>query len=234
MLEVNGLDTYYGNIQVLRGVSLEVPEGAIVALLGANGAGKSTLLKSIAGLIPGLRGEIRFKGQSINRCSAEKIVRLGIGLVPEGRGLFGPLTVGENLRMGAFTRKDKSHLDQDYERVFKHFPTLKERLSQLASSLSGGEQQMLTIGRSLMQQPKILLLDEPTLGLAPQLVEHIMEIIKQINQEGTTVLLVEQNSFAALSVAGYGYVLETGKIALSGSSSELRENPMVIKSYLGG
>jgi branched-chain amino acid transport system ATP-binding protein len=231
LLTVQGIETYYGNIQALKGISFEVPEGSIITLLGANGAGKSTTLKSISGLMPPAQGTVTFMGQRISGLPPEQIVRLGIAHVPEGRELFPELTVLENLRMGAFTRRDKHELQQSLERVYGHFPILAERRSQLAGTLSGGEQQMLAIGRALMARPKLILLDEPSLGLAPRLVEEIFRIIREIHESGATVLLVEQNANKALSIANYGYVLETGKIALEGPS--LLRNDHVRRLYLG-
>jgi branched-chain amino acid transport system ATP-binding protein len=233
LLTVAGLETYYGNIQALRGISFVVPDGAIVTLLGANGAGKSTTLKSITGLVPAARGTVTFHGRRIDRLPSEQIVRLGIAHVPEGRELFPELTVLENLKMGAYTRSDRRAIQRALERVEAHFPILAERRSQLAGALSGGEQQMLAIGRALMAEPRLLLLDEPSLGLAPLLVEEIFRIIGEIHAGGTTVLLVEQNANKALSVADYGYVLETGTIALAGEGEKLRRDDHVRRSYLG-
>ncbi len=233
LLRVQGIETFYGNIQALRGISFEVPEGSIVTLLGANGAGKSTTLKSISGLTPPTQGCITFMDQPIAGRSSEQVVRLGIAHVPEGRELFPGLTVLENLRMGAFTRRDKREVQQSLERVYTHFPILAERRSQLAGTLSGGEQQMLAIGRALMARPRLILLDEPSLGLAPKLVEEIFRIIHDIRASGATVLLVEQNANKALAIADYGYVLETGKIALEGDSQQLLRNDHVRRLYLG-
>jgi branched-chain amino acid transport system ATP-binding protein len=233
LLTVDGIETYYGNIQALKGISFEVPEGSIVTLLGANGAGKSTTLKSISGLVPPARGTVAFKGRRIEGLPSESIVRLGISHVPEGRELFPELTVLENLKMGAYTRTDKRAIHQGLERVQANFPILAERRSQLAGTLSGGEQQMLAIGRALMAEPTLMLLDEPSLGLAPMLVEEIFRIIREIHKSGTTVLLVEQNANKALSIADYGYVLETGTIALAGESQKLRRDDHVRRSYLG-
>jgi branched-chain amino acid transport system ATP-binding protein len=230
---VQEIDTFYGNIQALKGVSFEVPEGAIVSLLGANGAGKSTTLKSISGLIPPTLGSITFKDLPITRLPCEQVVRLGIAHVPEGRELFPELTVLENLKMGAFTRHDRGEIRQSLERVYAHFAILAERRAQLAGTLSGGEQQMLAIGRALMAKPRLILLDEPSLGLAPKLVEEIFRIIHDIRASGATVLLVEQNANKALSIADYGYVLETGKIALEGQSQQLLRNDHVRRLYLG-
>jgi branched-chain amino acid transport system ATP-binding protein len=233
LLTVRGIETFYGNIQALKGISFDVPEGSIVTLLGANGAGKSTTLKSISGLAPPTQGTITFMDRPIAGHPSEQIVRLGIAHVPEGRELFPELTVLENLKMGAFTRRDKGEVQQSLERVYTHFPVLAERRSQLAGTLSGGEQQMLAIGRALMARPRLILLDEPSLGLAPKLVEEILRIIHNIRADGATVLLVEQNANKALSIADYGYVLETGKIALEGESQQLLRNDHVRRLYLG-
>jgi branched-chain amino acid transport system ATP-binding protein len=233
LLTVQGIATFYGNIQALKGISFEVPEGSIVTLLGANGAGKSTTLKSISGLTPPAQGGITFMRQAITGRPSEQVVRLGIAHVPEGRELFPELTVLENLKMGAFTRRDKRAVQQSLERVYAHFAILAERRSQLAGTLSGGEQQMLAIGRALMARPRLILLDEPSLGLAPKLVEEIFCIIHDIRASGATVLLVEQNANKALSIADYGYVLETGKIALEGASQQLLRNDHVRRLYLG-
>jgi branched-chain amino acid transport system ATP-binding protein len=233
LLSVHRLETFYGRIQALKGVSFQVPAGAIVTLIGANGAGKSTTLKSISGLIPPAQGTITFMGRLIGGLPCKHIVRMGMAHVPEGRELFPNLTVLENLRMGAFTRYDKREVQQSLERVYVHFPILAERRSQPAGTLSGGEQQMLAIGRALMARPRLLLLDEPSLGLAPKLVEEIFRIIRDIHQSGATVLLVEQNANKALAIADYGYVLETGKIALEGGSQQLLRNDHVRRLYLG-
>ena len=233
LLTVEGIETYYGNIQALKGISFEVPEGAIVTLLGANGAGKSTTLKSISGLVSPLRGAVTFMGRHLTGLPSEQVVRRGISHVPEGRELFPELTVLENLKMGAYTRRDKVEIQRSLERVYEHFPILAERRTQLAGTLSGGEQQMLAIGRALMAQPRLLLLDEPSLGLAPMLVEEILRIIREIHDSGTTILLVEQNANKALSIADYGYVLETGLIALAGASQELLRDDHVRQLYLG-
>ena len=233
MLRVSDVSASYGPIQALRGVSLEVSEGQIVALLGANGAGKSSTLKVISGILRPSGGSVEFLGQPIHRRSPESIVSLGISHVPEGRELFAELTVEENLRLGAYTRRD-SAIKGDIQRIFTYFPLLAERRKQPAGSLSGGEQQMLAIGRGLMARPKLLLLDEPSLGLAPTVVQEIFQIIKTINrEEGLTVLLVEQNATMALRVSQYGYVLETGRIVLAAEAAELRENETVRRSYLG-
>ena len=233
LLALDGIETYYGSIQALKGISLKVPAGSIVTLLGANGAGKSTTLKSISGLVPPVRGTVTFRGQRIDGLSSDEIVRRGISHVPEGRELFPELTVLENLRMGAYTRKDKTAIRRALERVQEHFPILAERRSQLAATLSGGEQQMLAIGRALMAEPALMLLDEPSLGLAPLLVAEIFRIIREIHESGTTVLLVEQNANKALSIADYGYVLETGTISLAGDSRRLLRDDQVRRSYLG-
>lgn len=233
MLEVRNLEVFYGSIQALHGVSFKVNEGEIVTLIGANGAGKSTTLRTISGLIRARKGEILFRGLDITRKPAHKIVRMGISQVPEGRKIFANLTVLENLKMGAYTRKNKQEIEESLERVFASFPRLKERIGQVAGTLSGGEQQMLAMGRGLMSRPSLLLLDEPSMGLSPILVEEIFEIIKRINREGTTVLLVEQNAFMALQIAHRAYVMETGSIVLEGLTTDLRENPRVRSAYLG-
>jgi branched-chain amino acid transport system ATP-binding protein len=234
LLEAKDLNVYYGAIHALQGVSFSVEEGEIVSLIGANGAGKSTTLKTISGLLRPRVGDVLLRGESLKTMPAQDIVRRGVIHVPEGRKIFAPLTVQENLEMGAFTRKDAGEIRTNLERVFKSFPRLKERLSQLGGTLSGGEQQMLAIGRGLMAQPKVLLLDEPSMGLAPILVEEIFSIIKEINAQGVAILLVEQNALMALSVANRGYVLETGSIVLEGTGQELLQNPQVMKAYLGG
>ena len=233
LLVLDGVETFYGSIQALRGISFKVPQGSIVTLLGANGAGKSTTLKCISGLVPPARGTVSFRGQRIDRLPCEAIVRRGISHVPEGRDLFPELTVLENLKMGAYTRSDKRAVQSALERVNACFPILAERRAQLAGTLSGGEQQMLAIGRALMAEPVLMLLDEPSLGLAPMLVEEIFSIIRTIHAGGTTVLLVEQNANKALSIADYGYVLETGTIALAGDSQQLLKDDRVRRSYLG-
>jgi branched-chain amino acid transport system ATP-binding protein len=233
LLVLDGIETFYGAIQALRGVSFEVPEGSIVTLLGANGAGKSTTLKCISGLVPAARGTVSFRGQRIDGLACETIARRGISHVPEGRELFPELTVLENLKMGAYARRDRRAIQAALERVHACFPILAERRVQLAGTLSGGEQQMLAIGRSLMAEPVLMLLDEPSLGLAPMLVEEIFAIIRGIHAGGTTVLLVEQNANKALSIADYGYVLETGTIALAGDSQQLLRDDRVRRSYLG-
>jgi branched-chain amino acid transport system ATP-binding protein len=233
MLEINDLHTYYGAIHALKGLSLHVDEGEIVTLIGANGAGKSTLLNTICGILKPRSGTVHFESQPIHELPPHEIVALGISQSPEGRRVFGRLNVTENLEMGAFTRKDKDGIRRDLERAFTLFPRLKERAKQVAGTLSGGEQQMLAIGRSLMANPRLLLLDEPSMGLAPILVEAIFDTIRAINSLGTTILLVEQNALMALSVAQRGYVLETGEIVLHDSASALQENEMVRKAYLG-
>ena len=233
LLVLDGIETFYGSIQALRGVSFEVPEGSIVTLLGANGAGKSTTLKSVSGLVPSARGTVTFTGRRIDGLPSEQIVRLGISHVPEGRELFPELTVLENLKMGAYTRTNKRAIQKSLERAQAHFPILAERRLQLAGTLSGGEQQMLAIARALMAEPRLLLLDEPSLGLAPLLVEEIFRIIREIHDNGTTVLLVEQNANKALSIADYGYVLETGTVSLAGDSRQLLRDDHVRRSYLG-
>jgi branched-chain amino acid transport system ATP-binding protein len=232
MLEVNSIHTFYGNIEALKGISLEVNEGEVVTLIGSNGAGKSTTLRSISGLSPPREGSIRFEGNEIGETPPQDIVRLGISQAPEGRKCFPRMTVRENLELGAYLRRD-ARVTDDMDRVFDLFPRLKERERQKAGTMSGGEQQMLAIGRALMANPKLLLLDEPSMGLAPVLVDRIYETIAEINKQGTTILLVEQNANYALDVSNRAYVLETGAIALSDSSSSLRENPEVQKAYLG-
>jgi branched-chain amino acid transport system ATP-binding protein len=234
LLEAKDLNVYYGAIHALQGVSFTVEEGEIVSLIGANGAGKSTTLKTISGLLRPRVGDVLLRGESLKTMPAQDIVRRGVVHVPEGRKIFAPLTVQENLEMGAFTRNDQAEIQQSMERVFKSFPRLKERLSQFGGTLSGGEQQMLAIGRGMMARPKVLLLDEPSMGLAPILVEEIFSIIKEINEQGVAILLVEQNALMALSVANHGYVLETGRIVLEGTGQELLQNPQVMKAYLGG
>jgi branched-chain amino acid transport system ATP-binding protein len=234
LLEVKDLNVYYGAIHALQGISFSVDEGEIVTLIGANGAGKSTTLKTLSGLLQPRGGSILFGGQDMVSLAAQEIVIKGIVHVPEGRKIFAPLTVLENLEMGAYTRKDKAEIDRSMQRVFTSFPRLRERLSQLGGTLSGGEQQMLAVARGLMARPRLLLLDEPSMGLAPILVEEIFEIIREINRQGTTILLVEQNANMALQVANRGYVLETGRIALEGKAGDLLHNPQVIRAYLGG
>lgn len=233
MLKIQSLTAHYGKIQALRGLSFEVPEGVIITILGANGAGKSTTLRTISGIVPATGGEIEFMGRRIENMSPEKIVRLGISHVPEGRMLFPQLTVAENLRMGAYPLKKRKDIDRHLERVEGHFPILKDRRHQVAGTLSGGEQQMLAIGRALMCEPKLLMLDEPSLGLAPLFVQEIFEIIKEIHKAGITILLVEQNANKALKVADYGYVLETGFIELHDKAASLLKNDHVRRAYLG-
>lgn len=234
MLKVNEIDVFYGAIQALFSVSLEVKKGEIVTLIGANGAGKSTLLRTISGLIRPRSGTILFEDIDITKKSSMEIVKLGISHVPEGRRVFPEMTVLENLELGAFLRKDKQAIKKDLELVFERFPRLYERKNQLAGTLSGGEQQMLAIGRALMSRPKLLLLDEPSMGLAPILVTEIFKIIKEINSQGTTILLIEQNANMALSIADRAYVIETGRIVLTGNAKDVASNPEVKKAYLGG
>ncbi len=233
LLEVNNLHVSYGAIRALNGISFNLNKGEIVALIGANGAGKTTTLRTISGLIKPSQGSIKFDGQELTKMQPHKIVSLGISQVPEGRRVFPLMSVMENLEMGAYTRKNKKEINEALEIVFKRFPRLKERIHQPAGTLSGGEQQMLAMGRALMSRPKILLLDEPSMGLAPMLVKEIFDIIKVINQSGTTILLVEQNAHMALSIANRAYVLETGSIVLSGPADELAKNEQVRKAYLG-
>jgi branched-chain amino acid transport system ATP-binding protein len=233
ILEINDIHTYYGSIHALKGISLEVRDGEIVTLLGANGAGKSTTLRSINGLNRPRQGSIRFQGRDITSTPAHDIVKRGIAQSPEGRRLFPRMTVTENLEMGAFQRRDRSEIRADMDRVFELFPRLQERRNQKAGTMSGGEQQMCAIGRALMARPKLLLLDEPSLGLAPIFVERIFDIIKQINEQGTSILLVEQNALMALDAADRGYVLETGRIVLADSAAALKTNEQVRKTYLG-
>jgi branched-chain amino acid transport system ATP-binding protein len=232
LLELDDIHTYYGNIEALKGVSLDVEEGEVVTLIGSNGAGKSTTLRSISGLNPPREGSIRFEGNEIGETAAQDIVRLGISQSPEGRHCFSRMTVRENLDLGAYLRRD-GNVTSDMERVFELFPRLKERERQKAGTMSGGEQQMLAIGRALMANPKLLLLDEPSMGIAPVLVERIYETIVEINRQGTTILLVEQNANYALEVSKRAYVLETGAVALADQSAKLRDNPDVQKAYLG-
>ena len=233
LLEVRDLHVYYGAIHALQGITFDLNQGEIVTLIGANGAGKSTTLRTISGLLTPRRGSVAFKGRPITGIPAEQIVKLGVSQVPEGRRIFAPLTVQENLEMGAYTRKDKAEINRTLQRVFTSFPRLKERIRQLGGTLSGGEQQMLAMGRGLMSQPDLLLLDEPSMGLSPLLVEEIFRIIKEINAQGTSILLVEQNALMALSVAHRAYVLETGSIVLQGTAAEMREDPQVKAAYLG-
>ena len=234
MLKIEDINVYYGNIQALKGISLSINEGEIVTLIGANGAGKSTLLKSISGLLKPKQGKIIYEGQSIGGKAAQSIVKMGISHVPEGRRVFANMTVEENLQLGAYLRKDKAGIKQDMEKVYELFPRLLERLKQQSGTLSGGEQQMLAMGRALMAKPRLLLLDEPSMGLAPLLVKQIFHIIEEINKTGTTILLVEQNANLALSIADRAYVVETGRIVLSGKSEELTASEEIKNAYLGG
>ncbi len=233
MLEVQDIHAYYGNIQALNGISLTVEDGEIVTLIGANGAGKTSTLRTISGLLPPRKGKITLEGEDLSKYKAHEIVYKRVAMVPEGRGIFARLTVAENLDMGAFSRDDKDGIEEDRERVYELFPRMKERITQVAGTLSGGEQQMLATGRALMTHPRLLLMDEPSMGLAPVLVESIFETIQEINKEGTTILLVEQNATMALSVADRGYVLQTGEIVLHDTAANLRQNEMVQKAYLG-
>jgi len=233
MLEVNNIHTYYGNIHALKGISLMVEKGEIVTLIGANGAGKTTTLRTISGLLRPREGNIAFEGEDTLHIPPHQLPSKGIAMVPEGRGIFSMLTVAENLDMGAYVRKDKDGIKRDLDRVYTIFPRLKERRTQVAGTLSGGEQQMLATGRALMAAPRLLLMDEPSMGLAPVLVELIFETIQQINKEGTTILLVEQNALMALSIAQRGYVLQTGEIVISDTAQNLKNNPTVQKAYLG-
>lgn len=234
LLSVENLHVSYGAIRALHGISFHVEKGEIVTLIGANGAGKSTTLRTISGLLLADRGKIAYDGTDITNMGADQIVRMGIVHVPEGRKIFAPLTVRENLEIGAFTRRDKREIEESIEFVFSIFPRLRERAEQMGGTLSGGEQQMLAVARALMAKPRLLLMDEPSMGLAPILVEEIFNIIQRINQEGVTILLVEQNAHMALSVAHRGYVLETGVIQMEGTAAELRDNPRVREAYLGG
>ncbi len=233
LLNVQNLDVYYGAIHALQGVSFSLNEGEIVSLIGANGAGKSTTLRTISGLLRPRRGSIEFKGHNITTTAAEEIVKLGVSQVPEGRKIFAPLTVQENLEMGAYTRDNKDEIARSMDRVFKSFPRLRERLTQAGGTLSGGEQQMLAVGRALMARPTLLMMDEPSMGLSPILTQEIVKIIQEINQQGTSILLVEQNAYMALQIAHRAYVLETGRIVESGPAVELREHPRVRAAYLG-
>jgi branched-chain amino acid transport system ATP-binding protein len=233
MLRISNLNTFYGYIHALKGISMEIKEGGIVSLIGSNGAGKSTTLGSIAGLVHSQSGAISFKEQDITNIAPHKVVKLGISLSPEGREVFPALTVQENLRLGAYIKTNKARIDESFSRVYDLFPRLKERIKQTAGTLSGGEQQMLAIGRALMSEPELLLLDEPSLGLAPNLVIMIFELIQSINKQGTTILLIEQNANMALSISHRAYVLETGNITMSGNASDLAKDPRVKKAYLG-
>lgn len=233
MLEIKDLEVYYGMIQAIKGVSFDVNEGEVIALIGANGAGKTTILHTITGLINAQKGSVWFEGKDITKVPAHKIVSMGMAHVPEGRRVFANLTVLQNLKMGAYTRKDKTEIEQTLDSIYKRFPRLMERQNQLAGTLSGGEQQMLAMGRALMSHPKIILMDEPSMGLSPIFVNEIFDIIKSVSASGTTVLLVEQNAKKALSIADRAYVLETGKIVLSGKASDLLNNDSVKKAYLG-
>ena len=233
ILKVDDINVYYGSIHAIKGISFEVNEGEIVTLIGATGAGKSTTLNTISGLLHSKTGHIEFMGEPLNHVPSHKVVSKGLALVPEGRRIFLQMSVQENLDMGAFSRRG-GNIDADMERVFEQFPRLKERRKQVAGTLSGGEQQMLAMGRALMSNPKLLMLDEPSMGLAPILVEQIFDIIKNLHKAGTTILLVEQNAQAALSVADRGYVLETGKIVTTGTGAELLASPAIKKAYLGG
>ena len=234
MLNVERINVHYGAIHALKDVSFHLEENEIVALIGANGAGKSTSLNTISGLLPPTSGTIRFNGEDISATSPQEIVRKGIIQAPEGRRIFASMSVWENLEMGAFTRTDRAEIKARMESVFERFPRLKERRKQAGGTLSGGEQQMLAIARALMAEPRVLLLDEPSMGLAPNLVEQFFDIIREINESGTSIILVEQNALMALSIADRGYVLDTGRVALEGSSDELLHNPLVINAYLGG
>jgi len=233
LLEVDSVETFYGRVQALHGVSLKVEEGEIVTLIGSNGAGKTTTLRTISGLTPPVRGQVRLRGETITHLGAEQVVARGVGHVPEGRRIFSRMTVRDNLMLGAYIRKDGDGIRSDLERVFFLFPRLKERLDQIAGTLSGGEQQMLAIGRALMSRPRVLLLDEPSLGLAPILVDTIFQVLQEINKAGTTILLIEQNALKALHAAHRGYVLETGRIVQEGTAKELLESPDVQRAYLG-
>ncbi len=233
MLNIEDLHVFYGGIHALKGISLKVPEGKIVTLIGANGAGKSTTLRTITGLVKGKKGSITFKKKEIFNFPAHSIVHMGVAMAPEGRKVFSNLSVLDNLKLGAYFRKDENNIKKDIEWVFDLFPRLRERIRQKAGTLSGGEQQMLAVGRALMSKPELLLMDEPSLGLAPLLVKEIFDIVKEINKEGRTILLIEQNAKAALKIADYGYVLETGRIILEGEGIELLNNVDVKKAYLG-
>lgn len=233
-LSIEGLKVRYGAIEAVKGINIEVPEGSVVALLGANGAGKTSTLRTISGLTPAAEGKITYYGKDITNMDTEKIAKLGMAQSPEGRQIFGDLTVEENLKAGAFTVKDRKIVQKCYARCYKYFPRLQERKNQIANTLSGGELQMLAIARALMSDPKVLLLDEPSLGLAPLVVRDIFEIIKEIRKEGTTVVIVEQNALQTLKIADYGYVLEVGEISMEGPADELIRNPKLVEAYLGG
>ena len=233
MLEVKDLEVYYGVIQAIKGISFHVDEGEVIALIGANGAGKTTTLQTITGMLNAKAGSILFEGEELTKIPGHKIVSMGMAHVPEGRRVFAQLSVLENLKLGAYTRKDKDEIEESLQRVYKSFPRLEERKNQLAGTLSGGEQQMLAMGRALMSKPRIILMDEPSMGLAPIFVEEIFNIIKEVSASGTTVLLVEQNAKKALSIADRAYVLETGKVVLEGKASDLMENESIKKAYLG-
>lgn len=234
LLEVKGLEVYYGVIQALKGIDFEVNEGEIVTLIGANGAGKTTTMQSVIGLIPPKAGTVSFEGKDITHLHCHKIVSLGMSQVPEGRRIFQELTVYQNLLMGAYIQKDKKAIKEDIEKIYARFPRLEERKNQIAGTLSGGEQQMLAMGRALMSRPKLLMLDEPSMGLSPLLVDEVFTIIKDLNKEGTTVLLVEQNAGKSLAISDRAYVLENGRIVLSGTGEELLQSEEVKKAYLGG
>ena len=233
MLEVKDLEVYYGVIQAIKGVSFEVNQGEVIALIGANGAGKTTILHTVTGLLSPKKGQVIFEGKDITRVPAHKIVSMGMAHVPEGRRVFAELSVYENLKMGAYTRKDRSEIEESLANVYKRFPRLEERKNQMAGTLSGGEQQMLAMGRALMSKPKIILMDEPSMGLSPILVNEIFDIIQAVSESGTTVLLVEQNAKKALSIADRAYVLETGNIVLEGKAKDLLEDDSIKKAYLG-
>ena len=233
-LSIEGLKVRYGAIEAVKGINIEVPEGSVVALLGANGAGKTSTLRTISGLTAAAEGKITYYGKDITNMDTEKIAKLGMAQSPEGRQIFGDLTVEENLKAGAFTVKDRKVIQRCYARCYKYFPRLQERKNQIANTLSGGELQMLAIARALMSDPKVLLLDEPSLGLAPLVVRDIFEIIKEIRKEGTTVVIVAQNALQTLKIADYGYVLEVGEISMEGPADELIRNPKLVEAYLGG
>lgn len=233
-LKIENLAVSYGSIKALKGINIEVEEGKVVALLGANGAGKTTTLKTLSGLVSAESGTIKLNGTEITNISAEKITVLGMVQSPEGRQIFSDITVEENLRVGAFTVKDKKEIARNFEKVYRYFPRLEERKKQMAGTLSGGEQQMLAIARALMASPKVLLLDEPSLGLAPLIVQDIFKIVKEINEEGTTVLIIEQNALQTLKIADYGYVLEIGEISMEGKASDLIQDKRLLEAYLGG